>query len=48
MKLFEKDNKVRESLEESYDTYSNFVKKNTTYPIDDNLPKMEYPFRLLK
>jgi hypothetical protein len=48
MQLFEKDNKVRESLEETYDTYSQFIKKNTNYPIDEDLPKMNYPFRLVE
>ena len=46
MQLFEKDSRVREVLEEDYERYSEFVKENTEYPLDEDLPKMELPFRL--
>jgi hypothetical protein len=47
MQLFEKGCKMRESLENEYEAYSEFVKDNTTYPVDKNLPKMNLPFRLV-
>jgi hypothetical protein len=46
MQLFEKDSRVREVLEEDYERYSEFVKENTKYPLDEDLPKMELPFKL--
>jgi uncharacterized protein YbaR (Trm112 family) len=46
MQLFEKENKMREELENDYELYSKFLKQNTEYPIDEDLPKMILPFRL--